>query len=131
LKAVGVLLLVLGLMGLLLNLIFWLPARFNLVVAVLLAVVCLVAVWGGGKLAQPKAELETQPAGQYQPVSTPPPAQYVPPSAAFCPKCGCQIMPGQQYCSGCGSSLVSYCARCGNTIVEPSRFCGKCGARLS
>lgn len=130
-KTVGVILLVLGLVGLLLNLIFWLPAKFNLVVVALLAVVCLVAVWGGGKLAQPKAELITQPAGQYQPVSPPPPAQWSPPAATTCPKCGCQIMPGQQFCGGCGSSLISYCARCGNAISEPSRFCGKCGARLS
>ena len=128
-KTVGVILLVLGLVGLLLNLIFWLPAKFNLVVAVLLAVVCLVAVWGGGKLAQPKAELIAQPAGQYQPIS--PQAQWSQSAGASCPKCGSQIMPGQQVCGGCGSSLVSYCARCGVALKEPSRFCGKCGARLS
>jgi hypothetical protein len=129
-KAVGVLLLVLSIIGLLLNLIFWLPAKFNLVVAVLISVACLVAIWGGGRLAQPKTELATQPAGKYEPIS--PQAQWSPPAAGVsCPKCGCQIVPGQQFCGGCGSSLVSYCARCGNAISEPSRFCGRCGARLS
>jgi len=129
LKTVGVILLVLGLGGLLLSLIFWLPAKFNLVVAALLVIVSLVAVWGGGKLAQTKVGLIAQPAGQSRPISA---QTKVPPEARiFCPKCGCQIMPGQQFCGGCGSSLISYCARCGNAIIEPSRFCGKCGARLS
>jgi len=129
LKAVGVALLVLGLIGLLLNLIFWLPYKFNMVVAIVIAVVCLTAVWGGGKLAHPKTEPIMQPAGQSQPVSAP--AQGPPAAGIFCPKCGCQIMPGQQFCGGCGSSLVSYCARCGNAISGPSKFCGKCGTRLS
>ena len=124
--------LVSGLVGLLLNLIFWLPAKFNLVVAITISVACLIATWGGGKLAQPKAELIAQPAVQCQPLSQPSPAQLSPPAAgAFCPKCSCQIAPGQQFCGGCGSSLISYCARCGNAITEPSRFCGKCGAKLS
>ncbi|HEX7364592.1 MAG TPA: zinc-ribbon domain-containing protein [Dehalococcoidia bacterium] len=131
-RTVGVLLLILGIVGLLLNLIFRLPAQFNLVVVVLISVVCLVAVWGGGRLSQPKTEPVTQPAGKYEPVSPPPPAQWTQPApGVICPKCGCQIMPGQQFCSGCGSSLVSYCARCGAAINSPSRFCGSCGFRLS
>jgi hypothetical protein len=129
-KAVGVLLLVLGVVGLLLNLIFWLPDGFNLLVMVLISVVCLAAVWGGGRLSQPKTELATQLAGKAEPISAP--TQWPQPTAgAICPKCGCQIMPGQQLCGGCGSSLVSYCATCGNAINGPSRFCGKCGAKLS
>jgi hypothetical protein len=124
-------LLILGIVGLLLNLIFWLPAQFNLVVAVLIAVVCLVAVWGGGRLSQPKTELVTQP-GKYEPVFPSQPAQWTQPApGAICPKCSCQIVPGQQFCGGCGSSLVSYCARCGAAINSPSKFCGSCGSRLS
>lgn len=131
-KAIGGLLLVLGIIGLLLNLIFWLPAQFNLVVVVLISVVCLVAIWGGGWLSQPKAEPMTQAAGKYEPVSPLPPAQWTQPALGLtCPKCGCQIVPGQQFCGGCRSSLVSYCARCGAAINSPSRFCGSCGARLS
>ena len=130
-KAIGVLLLVLGLVGLLLNLIFWLPARFSPIVIVLISILCLVAVWGGGRLSQPKMEPVTQPVEQHQPVSQPQPAQWTQtPAGAYCPKCGYQIMPGQQFCGSCGSSLVTYCARCGNPIQEPARFCGKCGARL-
>jgi hypothetical protein len=129
-KAVGVLLLIVGLVGLLLNLIFWLPAKFNLVVVVFISAVCLAAVWAGGILYQSKTELVTQPAGQYQPV--PSQTQWPSPKVgAICPKCNSQIMPGQQFCGGCGSNLVSYCAKCGVTLKEPSRFCGKCGARLS
>jgi len=130
-KAIGGLLLVLGIIGLLLTLVFWLPAKFNLIVVVLISVVCLIAIWGGGRLSQPKTELVAQPAGKYEPVSPPPPAQWPPPAGVICPKCGCQIMPGQQFCGGCGSNLVSYCAVCGAAIASPSRFCGNCGARLS
>jgi hypothetical protein len=129
-KAIGGLLVVLGIIGLLLNLIFWLPAKFNLIVVVLISVVCLVAIWGGGWLSQPKAELVAQPAGKYEPSSQP--AQWTQTApGAICPKCGCQIVPGQQFCGGCGSSLVSYCAACGAAIASPSRFCGRCGAGLS
>jgi hypothetical protein len=129
-KVVGVLLLILGIIGLLLNLIFWLPAQFNMVVAVLISVVCLVAVWGGGRLSLPKTELVAQPAGKYEPTSQP--DQWSPPApGVICPKCGSHIVPGQQFCGGCGSSLVSYCARCGAAINSPSRFCGSCGSRLS
>ncbi len=129
-KALGVLLLVLGLTGLLLNLIFWLPAKFDLVVVVFISAVCLAAVCAGGRLSQPKTELVAQPAGQYQPMS--PQAQWSSPTmGAMCPKCSSQIMPGQQFCGGCGSNLVSYCAKCGVALKELSRFCGKCGAKLS
>ena len=129
-KAIGVLLLILGLMGLLLNLIFWLPAKFNLVVVVFISTVCLAAVWAGGRLSQPETELVAQSAGQYQPMS--PQAQWPSPTTgAMCPKCSSQILPGQQFCGGCGSNLVSYCAKCGVALKEPSRFCGKCGTRLS
>jgi hypothetical protein len=131
-KAVGLLLLVLGLIGLLLSLIFWLPAKFNLIVVMLISIVCLVAVWGGGRLSQPKAGLMAQPVGKSEPISAQSPTQWAQPTAgAICPKCGCQIAPGQQFCGGCGSSLLSYCARCGAAIKEPSRFCGNCGFRLS
>lgn len=128
-KAVGVLLLLLGLIGLVLTLIFWLPAKFNPVLVIFMFVACLVAVWGGGRLFRTKM-LMTQPEGIVTQVSSPPPAQFSQPAGPVCPKCGSKIMPRQQFCAGCGSSLLSYCARCGNTISEPSKFCGRCGARL-
>src|SRR4030042_1732719 len=127
-RAIGGLLLVLGMVGLLLSLILWLPTWFNLIVVVLISIVCLVAVWGGGSLSQTKAGLITEPAKQYEPAPQQP--QWVQQSVA-CPKCGCQVVPGQQFCGGCGSTLESYCARCGVAITAPSRFCGNCGARLS
>jgi len=131
-KVIGVMLLILGIVGLVLALIFWLPSQFSPIVVVLISVACLVAVWGGGTLYQSKAVLMTQPSGKYEPVSSTQPAQSPQPAAgALCPRCGLPVMPGQQYCGGCGSSLMSYCARCGAAIKEPSRFCGSCGTRLS
>ena len=127
-KAIGGILLVLGIIGLLFNLILWLPAGFNLVVVVLISVVCFVAVWGGGRLSQAGTEFVPEPVKRYEPTTQQ--AQWVQQSVA-CPKCGCQITPGQQFCGSCGSSLKSYCAVCGSAIASPSRFCGNCGARLS
>jgi len=127
-KIVGGLLLVLGMVGLLLNLILWLPTGFNLIVVVLISAVCFVAIWGGGKLSQSKTELVAEPAKQYVPPAQQ--SQWVQQSVT-CPKCGYQIAPGQRFCEGCGSTLESYCARCGAAITSPSRFCGNCGARLS
>jgi hypothetical protein len=127
-KAVGALLLVLGILGLLLSLILWLPARFNLIVLVLISVVCFVAIWGGGRMLQTKANLALEPERKYEPAAQQ--VQWVQQKVA-CPKCGCQVVPGQRFCGGCGSNLESYCARCGVAITAPSKFCGNCGARLS
>ena len=127
-KAVGGIVLGLGIVGLLLNLILWLPAEFNPIVVVLISVVCFVAIWGGGKLLQVKTEFVPEQVKGYEPTTQQ--AQWVQQSAA-CPKCGGQIAPGQQFCGTCGSNLKSYCAACGSAITSPSRFCGNCGARLS
>jgi hypothetical protein len=130
-KAIGIILLLLGIIGLVLTLIFWLPSQFSPIILVLISAVCLVAVWGGGALYQSNAVILTQPAGKGEPVPAQPDQLSQPAAGILCPRCGCQVTPGQQYCGGCGSSLVSYCARCGATIREPSRFCGTCGARLN
>ena len=84
-RIIGGLLLVLGMVGLLLNLILWLPTGFNLIVVVLISVVCFVAIWGGGKLSQTKTELVAEPAKQYAPAAQQP--QWVQQSVT-CPKCG-------------------------------------------
>ena len=127
-KALGALLLVFGLIGLLLDLIFWLPAKFSPMVAALIGAACLVVVWGGGRMA--KIVPTALGMGRHEAVSSQTPSGFTT-TAASCPKCSCQVMLGQQFCGGCGSSLVSYCAKCGNTVAEPARFCGRCGARLS
>ena len=127
-KAIGVMLLGLGLIGLMLDLIFWLPTNFNPIMTAIIGVVCLVAVWGGGRIAQPAMQ-PARAATSYDKATQS--AQWMPLASATCPKCGSQVMPGQQYCGGCGSGLQSYCAGCGNPLSEPSRFCGKCGTRLS
>lgn len=131
-KIIGIVILISGIVGLVLDLIFWLPFQFSPVVTALIAVACLVVVWGGGALYQSKAAFITQTAVNYEPVSLSQSTQWSQPATGtICPRCGCQVMPGQQYCGGCGSSLVSYCARCGATIKEPSKFCGSCGAQLN
>ncbi|MBN2463668.1 MAG: zinc ribbon domain-containing protein [Dehalococcoidia bacterium] len=127
-RAIGVILLVLGIIGLLLNLILWLPAGFNMIVIMLISTVCFVAIWGGGRLLQTKTELVAEPAKQYKPMSQQPHWMQ---QDIVCPNCGCQVAPGQQFCGGCGSTLKSYCARCGAAVTAPSVFCGNCGARLS
>ena len=127
-KAIGGLLLVLGISGLLLSLILWLPARFNLIVLILISVVCFVIIWGGGRLLQTKANLPSEAVKKYEPAAQQ--VQWVQQKVA-CPKCGCQVIPGQRFCGGCGSNLESYCARCGVAITAPSKFCGNCGAKLS
>jgi hypothetical protein len=126
-KVIGRLLLILGIIGLLLNLVLWLPADFNLIIMVLISVVCFVAIWGGGKLSQTKAAFVSEPAKKYEPIAQQ--AQMVQ-QKITCPKCGCQVAPGQQFCGACGSSLASYCAACGSAINSSSKFCGNCGARL-
>jgi len=126
-KAIGGLLLIIGLIGLLLNLILWLPVQLNLIIMVLISAVCLVAIWGGGKLSQTKAAFVQEPAKKYEPTDQQ--AQWVQ-QKVVCPKCGCQVVPGQQFCGACGSSLASYCATCGAAITGPSKFCGNCGAKL-
>ena len=68
-KAIGGLLLVLGIMGLLLNLILWLPARLSLIIMVLISTVCFVAIWGGGKLSQTKVGFVRELAEKHKPVA--------------------------------------------------------------
>jgi hypothetical protein len=126
-KAVGGLLLVLGISGLLLNLILWLPARLNLIIMVLISVVCFVAIWGGGRLSHTKSAFVQEPAMKYEPTAQ---QDQWGQQKVVCPKCGCQVALGQRFCGACGSSLVSYCATCGSAITAPSKFCGNCGAKL-
>ncbi|UCH50762.1 MAG: zinc ribbon domain-containing protein [Chloroflexota bacterium] len=127
-RVIGGLLFVLGMVGLLLNLILWLPTGFNTIIVMLICIVCLMAIWGGGSLSKTKTELVMEPARQYEPAPQQPQLGQ---QSVACPKCGCWVAPGQQFCGGCGSSLESYCARCGAAITAPSRFCGSCGAQLS
>jgi hypothetical protein len=126
-KAVGGLLLVLGVMGLTLALIFWLPTRINLIVMVFISIVCVVSIWGGGKMSLARVEAGKESAKKYEPTAQQAPVTQ---QRIACPKCGCQVVPGQRFCGACGSSLASYCPTCGAAITDPSKFCVSCGARL-
>jgi hypothetical protein len=128
-KALGSLLLVLGIVGLLLNLIFWLPAEFNLVIMVLISILCLVAIWGGGKLAlsQIRIEVAQEPVKNYESTTQPAQGQQ---QSLTCPKCGWEVVPNQRFCGACGSSLMSCCPTCGAAVPATSKFCANCGARL-
>lgn len=127
-KAIGGFLLILGIMGLLLNLILWLPAKFNLIVMVVIFIVCVAIIWGGGKLAQSKTVVVREPATKYE--------TKVQPSGGIqprivCFRCGWLGAAGQRFCGACGSSLVYCCPTCGAGIASASRFCSNCGARLA
>jgi hypothetical protein len=126
-KAIGGLLLVLGIIGLLLNLILWLPAGFNLIVMVLISVVCFVAIWGGGRLSQTKIEVAKEWATKYE--TTAQSTQEMRQKIA-CPRCGWPSASGQRFCGACGSSLAYCCPTCGASIAPESKFCPNCGARL-
>jgi hypothetical protein len=84
-KAIGGLLLVLGIIGLLLNLILWLPAKFNLIVMVVISVVCVMAIWGGGKLSQAKTVVVKESAKKYEPKVQPSEGIQ---QRVVCPRCG-------------------------------------------
>jgi len=127
-KVIGGFLLILGIVGLLLNLVLWLPAKFNLIVMALTSVVCVIAIWGGGKLSQSKSVVMKESAKKYEPE--------VQPSGAIqprivCPRCGWLGATGQRFCGACGSSLANCCPTCGAGIAPASRFCSNCGARLA
>ena len=130
-KVFSVLLFILGLLGLVLGLIFWLPARFSPIVAALIGAAGLAAVWGGGRLSLSKTALAVRPAQQLAPSPVPLPTQRSSTATGtLCPRCGSQMVPGQQFCCSCGSSLMSNCDKCGEPIDRPSRFCSNCGAKL-
>ncbi|MBM3143216.1 MAG: zinc-ribbon domain-containing protein [Chloroflexi bacterium] len=126
-KAIGGLLLILGVIGLLLNLILWLPAGFNLIVMVLISVVCFVAICGGGRLSQTKIEVAKERATKYE--TTAQATQEIRQKIA-CPRCGWLGASGQRFCGACGSSLAYCCPTCGASIAPESKFCPNCGARL-
>lgn len=126
-KAIGGLLRVLGIIGLLLNLILWLPAGFNLIVMVLISVVCFVAIWGGGRLSRAKTEFVKEPARGYELRAQQ--AQETQ-QRIICPRCGWLGASGQRFCGACGSSLAYCCPTCGASIAPESKFCPNCGARL-
>lgn len=73
-------------------------------------------------------------------------AQSVQPGAGRCPKCGALNMPGEMYCSECGTPLAapqpepaisarpaqgdsSRCAFCGAPMAPAEEFCHVCGAQ--
>ncbi len=121
----GGLLFFLGLAGLLLVLVSWLPTNVNLGIVVFVCLLCLGCVWGGGKLLQPLAvsgktvpgNLVAQPSEQGR-------------FLVVCPKCGWQISSGQRFCGGCGMATGSLCSKCGAVVVPGFRFCTNCGNRL-
>ena len=126
-QVVGRVLFILGTIGLLLNLITWLPAGINLIMMVVISIVCLLLVWGGAKMSLSKVEIETGPRRGYEPG-----AQQVQGvrQGIVCLRCGSLCALGQRFCGSCGAGLASGCRRCGAMVDPTSRFCTSCGARL-
>ena len=126
-RVIGRVLFILGTIGLLLNLITWLPTGINLIMMVVISIVCLLVVWGGGKMSLSEVEIETEPRREYEPG-----AQQVQGvrQGIMCPRCGSLCALGQRFCGACGGGLASGCPRCGATVDPASIFCTSCGARL-
>jgi|GEM_PF-1177398 membrane protease subunit (stomatin/prohibitin family) len=124
-KFAGGFLLLSGLAGLTLVLIFWLPAGMNLAIMVLVGLLCLTFVWGGGELLrqsvmQRRVAADKSASWQFQHDRR----------MDFCPRCGQRTQPGQRFCGICGLPLGQICLRCGSVSVPSFKFCSNCGARL-
>ena len=126
-QVIGRILFILGTIGLVVNLITWLPTGINLIMMVVISVVCLVLVWGGGTLSYQKVGIGTEPrkgydhgAQQVQGVR----------QRIMCPRCGSLCAVGQRFCGACGGGLASGCPGCGVGVDPTCRFCPNCGARL-
>lgn len=126
-QVTGRVLFILGTIGLLLNLITWLPTGINLIMMVVISVVCLLLVWGGGKMSLSEVEIETEPRREYDHG-----AQQVQGlrQGIMCPSCGSLCALGQRFCGGCGAGLASGCPSCGAMVDPASKFCANCGAEL-
>src|ERR1700682_5710667 len=47
-----------------------------------------------------------------------------------CLRCGCQNKATNEYCEGCGATLVMKCSACGHLTGLTARFCGRCSSAL-
>lgn len=52
------------------------------------------------------------------------------PPAFPCPKCGTEILIGQQACNNCDEQFEYRCAKCGMIAGSISGFCTNCGGKL-
>ena len=49
-------------------------------------------------------------------------------STIQCPKCNTQLPAGSKFCSSCGASIVaSTCSKCGTALAPGAKFCAQCG----
>lgn len=126
-QVIGRVLFILGTIGLLLNLITWLPTGINLIMMVVISIVCLVLVWGGGKMSLSEVRIEIEPRKGYEQGT-----QQVRGvgQGIMCTRCGSLCALGQRFCGACGAGLASGCPRCGAMVDPTSIFCTSCGARL-
>jgi membrane protease subunit (stomatin/prohibitin family) len=45
-----------------------------------------------------------------------------------CPKCNTQVVAGSKFCNSCGNSLVAgACTKCGTALASGAKFCAQCG----
>ncbi len=56
-------------------------------------------------------------------------------SPRFCAYCGATLLPGSQFCAGCGKPLqqpaTPTCPNCSKAVHAGEKFCGSCGHQLS
>lgn len=125
-RFVGGLLLVSGLAGLVLVLVFWLPASMPLMIMIVTSLLCIGCVWAGGELLQKSVRVVRSVEGDLAASQS-----LTVQCKTVCLKCGQQGVPDQRFCGACGSAMVVACTHCGATVVPGSRFCINCGSKLS
>jgi membrane protease subunit (stomatin/prohibitin family) len=54
-----------------------------------------------------------------------------PTTAALCPACRAENLPGARFCSSCGKPMAALiCPKCRAEFVSGARFCSSCGEKL-
>jgi membrane protease subunit (stomatin/prohibitin family) len=49
-------------------------------------------------------------------------------SMILCPKCSTQVAAGSKFCNSCGAPLVAgACTKCGTSLASGAKFCAQCG----
>lgn len=128
-RIAGAAILTLGMVGLLLALILWLPAGIDLTLLALISVTCFASVWGGGRLLMAEAgDVEKGEADENETARQQPQHVQV---VVFCTRCGWQGASGHRFCGDCGSAVSYRCPACGAVVPSTSRFCTTCGSRVS
>jgi len=87
----------------------------------------------------------TQSTPQPQQTAPPPPIPTPRPATLRCAKCGTDLVPGETFCTNCGTRvqgsipsqapaaapMSQFCANCGASMGPSEAFCSSCGAKVN